>query len=355
MQQNRLLRLVLHKNKIMQRTILVIALSVLSFGVFAQTKKAVKTEVKVENTDGKIHLIIKKEVDGKITTIDKTYNSVEEMKNDPELEGLNLHLFDGDNNKEVVFFSEDGEEGDHKLNVIVESAGDSESSNTFVFKSDGDENVELQSIKVRVDEDGVKHITKNGEEVEVGEANSWTDKDGKTYEIKKSDGNIMILSGDEMTEFKSSDGNSFKYKFSTDDAEDGEHKVIMFNSSEGDDGKHETITIKVVEHIKIHLKEVEENEFSSFDGIDAKSLKMDELNYYPNPNEGKFTLQFKADNRPTEIKITSLDGKEIYSENLTGFEGTYQNEIDLSAQKRGVYLLQIIQGNKATNKKIVIE
>ena len=340
----------------MKRTILIIALSVLSFGVFAQTKKEVKKDVKVENTDGKIHIKINMEVDGKITTIDKTYNSVEEMKNDPELEGLNLHMFDGDNNKEMVFFSKDGKDGDHKVNVIVESAGDSESSNSFVFKSDGDEDVELQSIKVWVDEDGVKHITKNGEAVEVGEANSWTDKDGKTYEIKKSDGNIMIMSGDELTEFKSSDGNSFKYKFSTDDdAEDGEHKMIMIHSADGEESKHESITIKVVEHIKIHLKEVEENEFTSIDGIDAKSLKMDELNYYPNPNEGKFTLQFKADKRPTEIKITGLDGKEIYSESLAGFEGTYQNEIDLSSQKRGVYLLQIIQGNKATNKKIVIE
>ena len=346
----------------MQRIILIIALSVFSLGTFAQSKTEVKTQVKVENNDGKIHLKIEKEVDGKTTTIDKTYNNIEEMKNDPELEGINLHLFDAENNKELTFLNEDGEERDHDVNVIVEMKGDvegdfaKESSNSFVFKSDGDEDVELPSIKVWVDEDGVKHITKNGEEIEVGEANSWTDKDGKTYEIKKSDGNIMIMSGDELTEFKSSDGNSFKYKFSTDDdAEGGEHKMIMIHSADGEDSKHESITIKVVEHIKIHLKEVEENEFTSIDGIDAKSLKMDELNYYPNPNEGKFTLQFKADKRPTEIKITSLQGKEIYAETLNSFEGTYQNEIDLSSEKRGIYLLQIIQGNKATNKKIVIE
>jgi hypothetical protein len=198
-------------------------------------------------------------------------------------------------------------------------------------------------------------MTKNGEEIELGEGNSWTDKDGNEFSVKKSDGKIMIWSGDDLHEFESGDEATFDFKFSTDDAEDGEHKVIMFKSTDGDDSKHEAITIKIVEHIKIHLQEVEKNEFSSFAGINAKSLKMDELNYYPNPNDGKFTLQFKADKRPTEVKITSLEGKEIYAESLKGFEGTYQNEIDLSSQKRGIYLLQIIQGNKAMNKKIVIE
>jgi hypothetical protein len=355
------MRLVLHKKYIMQRTILIIALAVFSFGAFAQDKKEVKTQVKVENNDGKIQLKIEKDVDGKSVTIDKTYNSVEEMKNDPDLEGINLHLFDAGNNKEMTFFSEDGEDGDHKVNVIVELDSDAdgnfskESNNSFVFKSDGKEGDELHEIKVWVDEDGVKHIAKNGEEIELGEDNTWTDKDGKVHEINKSGGNVMIFSGDEMKEIESADGATFDFKFSTDDGEEGEHKVVVFSSSDSDDSNQGTYTVKVIEHIKIHLKEVEEDEFSSFEGIDAKSLKMDELNYFPNPNEGKFTLQFKADKRPTEIKITSLEGKEIYAESLNSFEGTYQNEIDLSAQKRGIYLLQIIQGNKATNKKIVIE
>ena len=102
----------------MRRIILIIALSVFSFGAFAQTKTEVKTQVKVENTDGKIHLKIEKEVDGETITIDKTYNSVEEMKNDPDLEGINLHMFDGDSNN-IVFFSEDGKTGDHKMNVMI--------------------------------------------------------------------------------------------------------------------------------------------------------------------------------------------------------------------------------------------
>jgi hypothetical protein len=347
----------------MQKTILLIALSVFSLGVFAQTKTEVKTDVQLENTDGKYHIIIKKEVDGKATTIDKTYNSLEELKNDPELEGINLHVLDGDKN-EMVFFEEDGEEGDHKVNVIMELSEDSKlhtsdgTDHTYIFKSDGNEGEEIvHDIKVVVDEDGVKHIYKNGEEIE---GNTWVNKDGKEYDIKKSDGKVMFFSEDGNTEFHTSGKGTSSFSFSTDGEEGEKHKnVIIIKSSEdnedADGNKEVKVAVTVIEKLVIHLEEVEADEFDNFNGIDSKALKMDELNYYPNPNSGKFTLQFKADERPTEVRITGLDGKEVYSENLSGFNGTYQNEIDLSSQKRGVYLLQIIQGEKATNKKIVIE
>jgi len=339
----------------MRRIQLLIALTIFSFVAIAQTK----TNVKVENTNGTIHLKIEKVVDGKTTTIDKIYNSLEEMKNDPELEGINLHIFNkGDN--EMVFFEKEGEEGDHKINVVIDIDADGdhdfskESGHSFMFRSDLDDGEKLHDIKVWVDEDGIKHISRNGEEIEVGEVNSWTDKEGNEFIIEKLDGKVMIMLDGDVKEFKNHDGAVFEFKFDTDDAHDGEHKVMMFKSKNGD-GEHETVSVKLVEHIIIHLKEVEANEFASIDGINAKNLKMDDLNYYPNPNSGKFTLQFTADKRPTEIKITSLDGKEIYSEKLSSFEGSYQNEIDLSGQKRGIYLLQIIQGNKASNKKIIIE
>ena len=175
-------------------------------------------------------------------------------------------------------------------------------------------------------------------------------------QVEKSDGKVMIISGDKVTEFKTDDGEDVDLHFIGEESEDGKkHKVMIIESVESSDDGEKRITVKVIEQIKIHLEEVKENDFSDVANINAKVLKTDDLNYYPNPNSGKFSLEFKASKKPTEIKITSLDGKTVYAEELQNFEGTYQNEIDLSSQKRGVYLLQIIQGNKAVNKKIVIE
>lgn len=340
----------------MRRIQLLIVLTVFSIAAIAQTK----TDVKIENSNGTYHIKIEKEVEGKTTTIDKTYNSLEEMKNDPELEGINLHIFNkGDN--EMVFFEKAGEEGDHKINVVLDTDVDhdfsKESGHSFMFKSDAEGEGELHDIKVWVDEDGETHIMKNGEEIE---GNNWVDKDGEVYDISKSEGKIMIFSKDGTTEFDTSGEGHANFYFSTDDEKDGKHEnVMIFKSSDvtkdGDGNEQVKIAIKVVTEIKLHFEELAGNEFNSLAGINAKTIKMDDLNYYPNPNRGTFTLQFNADKRPTEIKITNLDGKEIYSEMLSSFEGSYQNEIDLSGQKRGIYLLQIIQGNRATNKKIVIE
>jgi hypothetical protein len=393
----------------MKNNILIIALAILSLGAFAQDKKEVKvkTEIKIENSDGKIHLKIQKEDDGKPTIIDKTYDSIEEMKNDPELEGIKLHMLDGDS--EMVFFSDDDEHGDHKIEVILDGESDvhinkdgnhkmmfmsedgdsvkmhkikvwvdedgkkhvikdgkevdesevntwtKKEGNVMMFKAgDGDE-VEHE-IKVWIDEDGTKHIMKNGKELDTDEVNSWTNKEGNLMKIKKSDGKVMIISEGDIEEFKTIDGETIDLHVIDENSEDGEkHKVMVFESAEGGDGAQMRVAVKVIEHITIHLKEVEENEFSNIPNINAKVLKANDLNYYPNPNNGKFSLEFKASKRPTEVKITSLDGKTVYSEELQNFEGIYQNEIDLSAQKKGIYLLQIIQGSKAINKKIVIE
>ena len=396
----------------MKKTILIVALAIFTIGAFAQDKieVKVKTEVKVENNDGKYHLKIVKDVDGEKTTIDKTYNSVEEMKNDPDLEGIKLDILDGKG--DMVFFSDDGEKGEHKIKIMVDSDSDvhfgesgfkkmefisedgdsvkvqeikvwvdedghkhvmkngveldQDKVNTWTMKdgekgeamffTSGDGNMEKQEIKVWIDEDGEKHIMKNGVEVDMDEANTWTNKEGSVMKVEKADGRVMIISGDKVTDFKTEDGEDVDLHFIGEESEDGKkHKVMIIESAESSDDGEKRITVKVIEHITIHVEEVKENEFSDVANINAKVLKTDDLNYYPNPNSGKFSLEFKASKRPTEVKITSLEGKTVYAEELQSFEGTYQNEIDLSSQKRGIYLLQIIQGSKAINKKIVIE
>lgn len=296
----------------MRKNLLLFALFIMYSGAIAQTT----TDVDVEATDGKYHIKVTKEADGKKTTIDKTYNSLEEMKNDPDLKGIDMHIFDSEG---MAFINENGSENG-KVKVVVESEGDEkattkESTNVFVFKSKGSDDKEIHDIEVKIDEDGTKHVYKDGEE-------------------------IVVAEGDE--EIKAIDGKNSTYEITIDESEDGED--ITRN-----------VIVKVVGSSNIHVEDVEKNDFSEIPGIDAKKLKLDEFNYYPNPSNGKFTLQFKADKRPTEVKVMGVDGKTVYLESIQSFEGTYNNEIDLSKQKKGIYLLQILQGNKAVNKKIVIE
>ena len=331
------------------KKVLIILFALSSIVATAQTEK----EIKFDEVEGKYHLKITTTVNGEKQVIDKTYDSLEEMKADPELEGLKLKVFDKGNS---AFFFGDGSEGDEKnVNVFIRKSDgdiDVESEHEFKFESHSD-SASAHHIKVWVDEAGNKRVLMDGEEINV---NNLTDEDVNVIHYKNVDGNIIIKTGDAVGDFITEDGESFDVNVKVKRLEDKDgEKVLIFRSGEDVGDSDQKIVIKIVEEIKLHVAEIDSDEFEELLDGHEKSLKVDEINYFPNPNQGKFTLAFKANSKPTEVKIVSLDGKVVYAEQLSGFEGTYNNEIDLSNEKKGIYLLQILQGKKAHNKKIVIE
>ncbi len=79
-------------------------------------------------------------------------------------------------------------------------------------------------------------------------------------------------------------------------------------------------------------------------------------NCFPNPNQGKFTLSFDAPAElPTSVRISDLSGREIYREDLVRIEGNYTKELDISNNTEGIYLLQIVQGDKILVKKLLLQ
>lgn len=208
----------------------------------------------------------------------------------------------------------------------------------------------------------------------------WTDSDDVHFDISTDvevdgDHNVMIFKSDDgkVKEWTNDEGQNIKIKKIIKEGEGGEHQIIMLdgNGEELHDGEHKDVqvfvkkmedgsesmkvTVKVIEKINLHIEELESGDFAALMDAKSKKLKVEDVNYYPNPSAGKFSLQFKAPAKPTSVKVLSLEGKEIYNEELSSFEGSYENEIDLSDQKRGIYLLRVQQGSRAINKKIVIE
>jgi hypothetical protein len=85
-------------------------------------------------------------------------------------------------------------------------------------------------------------------------------------------------------------------------------------------------------------------------------LKIDQVDFYPNPNNGRFNLSFNLSNQgDTEIAIFTLDGKKVYEEKLPNFTGNYQQEIDISKNANGVYFIRVNQGKNAWFKKMILE
>ena len=179
---------------------------------------------------------------------------------------------------------------------------------------------------------------------EGGSGNVTIELKGDGSSLHESEHNVMFFSESENHEF-SEDGKARKLIIRKEIMKDGE-------------GTSSRIIIKVEKiHLEIidldNLKEIEKIPGSNV--LSNKILELDEVNYYPNPNTGVFNLQFAGKKKPTTIRVIDMMGKEVYADKLDNFSGRYDRSIDLTGNNRGVYILQILQGPKTWNKKIVIE
>ena len=83
-----------------------------------------------------------------------------------------------------------------------------------------------------------------------------------------------------------------------------------------------------------------------------------EVNLYPNPNNGKFTIHFDYNSQlinNCQIGIYNVLGQKIYSQALQHAQG--DNQIDLSTQPKGIYLYRILseKGTSISTGKLIIQ
>ena len=85
--------------------------------------------------------------------------------------------------------------------------------------------------------------------------------------------------------------------------------------------------------------------------------KIDEnISIFPNPSKGEFRIQF-SDTWKGEIDLEIIDifGRPIYDDKLNNNDGSSSHEVDISSSNDGLYLIQLIQGEKKAMFKLVKE
>lgn len=145
------------------------------------------------------------------------------------------------------------------------------------------------------------------------------------------------------------------------DGKDFDADKVMIVNIDGKDtdkeGEKKITKVVIIKKIKITEPTDEDSKMlREQTGISDNKLALAQLNFYPNPNTGKFTLSFSLkDKGITEVNILNIEGKSVYNEQLQDFSGNYTKEIDISANPKGVYFVKIKQGAHAQVKKIVLE
>ncbi len=152
--------------------------------------------------------------------------------------------------------------------------------------------------------------------------------------------------------------------------EDGEEQEITikhfdFDGADWNVGNDAQVVIQKVIIMKMEIEDLELEEAAAIKKLDettngktaeAKTLAVDALQVFPNPNQGVFQLQFNsAEKGKLTIRVADMQGQLLYEEIQKGFSGSYSNKVDLSEQPAGTYLLQIVHGKRVANKKLTIQ
>lgn len=288
-----------------------------------------------------------------------------------EGDGENTMVWIDENGKKTQLTEENmkilAEDGEHievhkKIEVITSEDKDGE-KNVFIMEGDDED---MTKVEVEVE----KEIDDGGNEVIV-DKKVWITKDGKKVELDDEDSFEFKTEGDQMTivvdgktidiaDFSGGEFEGDKVMVITSDGEEnsGTKQTMNINVEEKNGEQFIEIDIKRNSELNVTISDILKNDDSLEDSkIDLKNnLKTDQLKYYPNPNDGKFNLSFKLDQKE-EVTVMVMDilGNEVYKEELLDFNGVYDNKINLSGKQKGIYILQIKQKKKALTRKILIE
>ncbi len=101
---------------------------------------------------------------------------------------------------------------------------------------------------------------------------------------------------------------------------------LGFSSLEENGEEFIEINIKRTRNQRVKISQ-NLKEDDSLDGIDyfvKNDLNPSQLNYYPNPNHGRFNLKFSLKSKEeVTIKIMNILGNEVYKEKILDFQGYF--------------------------------
>ncbi|MCE3227114.1 MAG: hypothetical protein K0S32_1665 [Bacteroidetes bacterium] len=135
----------------------------------------------------------------------------------------------------------------------------------------------------------------------------------------------------------------------------GTKKIVVIN--EDHDSKSGEKRTKKFVFVTANLSDASEGECKKA-GIKPapEKLVIEDMNCMPNPSNGKFNLKFSGpDKSNADITIKDINGKVVYTELVKNFSGSYNKEINIDNNAKGIYFVTITQGTKATTKKLVVE
>jgi len=139
-----------------------------------------------------------------------------------------------------------------------------------------------------------------------------------------------------------------------DSLRDDEHVVVRGREGEEKPVFEKEITGKNGEKIWVYKRNLPASAETT--KRKGEGLAVGRLKVYPNPSDGKLSISFKAANKgDVNISITDSNGKEVYKQTMKDFEGEYFQQVDITEKGKGTYFINITSGEDTITKKILVE
>lgn len=318
--------------------------AMLLVGVNAQSQTEELNEsrsVSVSTTeDGKVKLKVVTKKGDDTQTFEKTYDSHEDMQNDPELEEYGISLDDwsfgtkghsfrfGNPNKMFSIHRLPGMGFGYDLDSLMDNLDHFRSGGPFSFHFGPGGRMDFDSLKSKFDFDH---------------------QDGKFYMNGEEFMDMEALRERLREQFDDMD---FDFDFDFGDWDDGRSgsRAFFFGSGKDDDHGH------VISRARVFIRSARDADKESVGADEMEDLKINDISFYPNPSDGRFNVELETGNgESVQLKIIDPDGAVVYSKNDQNSSGQYDFKIDISGNDKGIYILQVIQNNSALTKRIIIE
>lgn len=289
--------------------------------------------------DGKVKLKVIQKKGNDETTFEKTYDSHEDMKNDPDLEkygiGQNSLRFDFGSTQPKFFFHNGPGQG---------------------FWDDEDFDMSpFMDMQERMRE-MMKGFGGNFD-FDFG-ANSFMDIDSLTKRFNfRNDNGKFFMNGEEITDLDSLREamrdrlGQFQFDFGNWDKDDIPGFWSFNLDQDGDNGD-----VRVITRAKVMIKSASDDDKKSIGTDKMEGLELRDISFYPNPSDGRFDvdLETKSDS-PVQIIIVDSNGNEVFNRVGSPSDGAYQFHVDLTHEGKGIYIMKLVQNDKALTKRVVIE
>ncbi len=329
---------------------------------------------KEEDGEHIIHLKLKTTDDGEVFEWKGNGELPEDIKQKLKDKGLNMQFLEGDMPHMIQFGEKDkgaflgvilgqkkevkeiiGEDG--VVNQTTKVFGEDANGAMVLDVVDGSpaEQAGLQEGDIITELDGesindYEKLVENLSQKEVGDKVrlSYT-RDGKNYSTEATLGERSEFPGIGMHkwidkdldfDFEMNGGGNFIFH-SEDDDLDKIEKVIVIKKMKKEDGDDLSENTFFEEQ-----PDLPEN---------STVLELQNFEVFPNPTDGRIQLKFEAEAAPTEIMISDASGKSVYKRNLSNFDGTFADEIDLKDFPKGTHILQVSQKGKIFTEKIILQ